>query len=112
MVSNEQVRELALALPGVSEQDHWGKPSFRVGRKIFATLHAEDRRAVLKFPIPDQTALVAMEPAVYSIGGWAHQGWTMVDLKKVPKTRFAGQLALAWKQVAPKRIIRDFEASV
>ncbi len=107
MVTNQQVRELALALPGASEQGHFGKPSFRVGKKIFATLHEDDRRAVLKFPVPDQQALVAMEPEVYETGGWAHQGWTLVNLKRVRKARFVDQLELAWSQVASKKLRAD-----
>jgi len=38
MVSAEDARRLALALPGAVEQDHHGRPSFRVGGRIFATL--------------------------------------------------------------------------
>jgi hypothetical protein len=37
-VSTEQARQLALRLPGAVEQDHHGRPSFRVAGKIFATL--------------------------------------------------------------------------
>jgi hypothetical protein len=38
MVTADEARRLALALPGAVEQDHHGRPSFRVGGKIFATL--------------------------------------------------------------------------
>ena len=34
----EEARRLALRLPDAVEQDHHGRPSFRVGGKIFATL--------------------------------------------------------------------------
>jgi hypothetical protein len=37
MVAVDRVRELALQLPEATEQDHHGRPSFRVGR-IFATI--------------------------------------------------------------------------
>src|ERR687895_325612 len=37
VVSRAQARELALSLPEAVEQDHHGRPSFRVGGKIFAT---------------------------------------------------------------------------
>ena len=42
-VSLDDLRRLALALPEATEQDHHGKPSFRVGGKIFATLRAPRR---------------------------------------------------------------------
>ena len=37
MISLEDARRLALALPEAVEQDHHGRPSFRVAGKIFAT---------------------------------------------------------------------------
>jgi hypothetical protein len=43
VTSAEQARRLALALPEAVEQDHHGRPSFRVAGKIFATLW--ERRA-------------------------------------------------------------------
>lgn len=36
MVTADEVRSLALSLPGAEEHEHWGKPSFRVRNKIFA----------------------------------------------------------------------------
>src|ERR1700722_7950971 len=38
MVEPERARALALAFPEAVEQDHHGRPSFRVRRRIFATL--------------------------------------------------------------------------
>jgi hypothetical protein len=38
MVATDEARALALALDGAVEQDHHGRPSFRVGGRIFATL--------------------------------------------------------------------------
>jgi len=47
MVSLEQARQLALAFPEAVEQDHHGRPSFRVVGKIFATLWDEDHMNVM-----------------------------------------------------------------
>ena len=38
MTSIRQLRRIALSLPEATEQDHHGRPSFRGGGKIFATL--------------------------------------------------------------------------
>ena len=43
----DEVRRLALALPGAVEADHHGRPSFRVGGKIFATLWDENHLNVM-----------------------------------------------------------------
>ncbi len=36
MHSAQDIRELALALEGVTEVDHFGRPSFRTKERIFA----------------------------------------------------------------------------
>jgi hypothetical protein len=38
VVSTDEARRLALSLPEAVEQDHHGRPSFRVAGRIFATL--------------------------------------------------------------------------
>ena len=46
-VSVDDARALALSLPEAVERDHHGRPSFRVGGKIFATLWSEERMNVM-----------------------------------------------------------------
>ena len=41
MLSVDDARRLALALPEATEQDHHGRPSFRVAGRIFSTLWDE-----------------------------------------------------------------------
>ena len=67
-MSPEEVRSLALALPGASERDHHGFPSFRTPRGIFATLpDAEQLRVMLEGE--DVRARVAEFPA------WCEEQW-------------------------------------
>ncbi|HVS64903.1 MAG TPA: MmcQ/YjbR family DNA-binding protein, partial [Thermoanaerobaculia bacterium] len=58
MITPEQFREIALALPEASEQPHWDMPSFRVGKRIFATLQPDDGTAVLKIPVIEHDELI------------------------------------------------------
>jgi hypothetical protein len=46
-LTDENARQIALALPDAVEQDHHGRPSFRVKGKIFATLWAPGRMNVM-----------------------------------------------------------------
>jgi len=43
----EQVRAAALALPGATERDHHGFPSFRTARRIFATMPDDEQLRVM-----------------------------------------------------------------
>jgi len=47
MLSPDQAREIALSLAGAAEQDHHGRPSFRVDGRIFATLWDEEHMNVM-----------------------------------------------------------------
>jgi YjbR len=47
MLSSQEARRLALSLPEAVEQDHHGRPSFRIAGRIFATLWDEDHMNVM-----------------------------------------------------------------
>jgi len=111
MILPEDVRTLALSLPESEEHDHWGKPSFRTRKRIFATLQPDEYTAILKLPLQDQEALVTFQPDVFALGGWSHQGWTRVELRRVDSAEFRALLVLAWRTIATKRAIRAYEQS-
>jgi hypothetical protein len=46
-LTSDDARALVFALPEAVEQDHHGRPSFRVGGKIFATLWDEEHLNVM-----------------------------------------------------------------
>ena len=105
----EQVREFALALPETEEKGHFGTPDFRTRNKIFCTLREEEGTAVLKLPLEDQEAVTTLQPDVFSLGGWSHQGWPKVVLAKIDAGEFNALLVLAWKKLATKRAIKAYE---
>src|SRR5260221_12017083 len=69
MVTADEARALALALPEAVEQDHHGRPSFRVAGKIFATLWDADHMNVMVDPDGVRTAVEA-EPAACAEVWW------------------------------------------
>jgi len=52
MVDLETARTYCLK-PEVEEYDHFGKPAYKVKKKIFATLSLEEKRIVLKLSPAD-----------------------------------------------------------
>ncbi|HEX5689646.1 MAG TPA: MmcQ/YjbR family DNA-binding protein [Roseiflexaceae bacterium] len=106
MIDCETVRAQALALPEVEEHEHWGRPSFRVRGKIFATLWPDEQRAMLKLPPPEQAALVLRDAATFWMvpGSWGVRGSTFVELRTVDHADFLEALTTAWRGVAPKRL--------
>lgn len=104
MLSHETVRKLALSFEEAEELSHFEKPSFRIKKKIFATLDIKNNRGCLKLSLIDQSVFSAYDPTViYPVpNAWGKQGWTFVNLKKVRKDMFKDALTCAFCEVAPK----------
>jgi hypothetical protein len=113
MLSPQTARKLALALPEAEEHDHFGSPSFRIRGKIFAQLSSaekQDKRAILKLAVTDQTALILSDPETFSsVPQWGQYGWTYVRLDSADAGVFADLLRQAWRRVAPKRLVASQE---
>jgi predicted DNA-binding protein (MmcQ/YjbR family) len=106
MPTPDRFRQLALALPETTEQPHFDKTSFRVEKKIFATLNAPQKRATLKLSLKDQDLFTIYDPTIiYPVPNkWGKQGWTQIDLKRVPEEMLADALAAAYCEVAPPKL--------
>lgn len=110
MVSREQARQLALALPEAVEQDHHGRPSFRVGGKIFATQWDEDHMNVMLDEGGILTA-VQSEPETCEEVWWGKRlAAVRVNLGRVEAATLADLLADAWERRAPRRLLDNQRA--
>src|SRR5829696_7229732 len=105
MVSLDAFRQLALSFPDVEEQPHFDLASFRVKKKIFATLWEKDHKAMLKLSLVDQSVFCTYGENVFFPvpGGWGRKGATFVDLKKVPKAMLKDALSVAYTGVVSKK---------
>lgn len=97
MITDAQMRELALALPDTQEKSHFGHPDFRVNNRIFATLWLGQQRAVLRLAPEDQAAAILSNAEIFKIpSGSGRGGWTSVDLVKVDEEEFRKLVHKAW----------------
>ena len=108
MVSLDSVRKLALSFPEAEEMPHFEKTSFRIKKKIFATLDKKNNRSVLKLSAIDQSVFCGFDSSIiYPVkNAWGKQGWTIVELKKVPKKLFHDALITSYCEVAPEKLAK------
>ncbi len=107
MVSVEQARSLALALPEAAEQDHHGRPSFRVAGKIFATLWDPDHLNVMLDEPGIRTALEAHPGCCAEVHWGKRLAAVRVALPAVDSGVLGELLADAWEGKAPARLLRS-----
>jgi hypothetical protein len=104
----EGFRRLALSLPQACEVGHMGHPDFRVGGRIFATLGYPDAGwGMVKLTPEQQEAFVSAEPEVFRPvkGGWGRGGATSVRLRAAKSKSVRVALAVAWRNVAPRKLV-------
>ena len=101
MVSIKKFRQIALSFPETEEQPHFEKTSFRVKKKIFATLDEKQQKATLKLSAIDQSVFcLADKIAIYPVPNkWGKQGWTVIDLTKVNKSVLHDALTTSYNTV-------------
>jgi hypothetical protein len=111
VISADEVRQLALTLPGAVEADHHGRPSFRVAGKIFATLWSDEQLNVMLDEAGIHTAVHSWGEACRELWWGRRLAAVAVDLDKTDRALVAALLNDAWEYKAPKRAI-DAEPTV
>jgi hypothetical protein len=96
-VTADDARRLALALPDTVEQPHHGRPSFRVGGKILATLWDEDHMNVMLDEDGIRTA-VQSQPEICAEVWWGRRlAAVRVDLGRADDDLLGSLLEDAWE---------------
>lgn len=106
MVTVQEVRQWALALPDAVQLPHFEKDSFRIKKKIFATLEKKTNRLVVKLSEIDQSVFGSYDPAIIHPvpGAWGKQGYTIIELKRIRKNLCREALRVSYENVSkPKK---------
>ncbi|MEW5687352.1 MAG: MmcQ/YjbR family DNA-binding protein [Pseudomonadota bacterium] len=112
MATLDDLRRLALALPGAHEITYRGDPWFNVGKKTFALAPSgpdADGRAILKLDRAHQELLFEARSDVFQPCKVATVHWAYVDLDALDGEELEDLVREAWTQVVPKRISRPRE---
>jgi hypothetical protein len=111
MVSVETVRKMALTFEEAVELPHFERTSFRVNKKIFATMDLEKKLVCVMLSPVDQSVFTAFDPSViYPVPNkWGLKGATYVELKKVRKDMLKDMLTVAYCTVAPKKLSEKYK---
>ena len=102
------VRKIALTLPSVEEYTCFGTPAFRVKKKLLARMkedgktlavHAEEREIWMR---KDQVIFFITDH-------YKNSALVLVNLMAVKKDDLKLIIEEAWKQIVPKRMLKEFE---
>jgi hypothetical protein len=107
MSGADDARKLALTLAEATEQDHHGRPSFRVDGKIFATLWDADHMNVMVDEAGILTAVQAHPDICEEVWWGKRRAAVRIDLAAADQKLVADLLRDAWEHKAPARLTRE-----
>ncbi|MCI9856941.1 MmcQ/YjbR family DNA-binding protein [Microbacterium proteolyticum] len=108
MSSENDVRRLALDLPGVEERPAYGTSAFYAGPKMFARLHEQPGVLVCwRADLGEREALLQEDPDTYfTTDHYDGHPSVLVRLERVSPARLGELLRDAWEARAPQRLRR------
>jgi hypothetical protein len=111
MVTFDDVRKLALALPEAEERVTWETDiTFRVRDKIFAIGGEGADRVSIKASLETQAELIDLDPETFASSAYVGRfGWVTVDLDRVDPAILSSLIREAWRRTAPKRLAATLE---
>jgi len=105
MATFDDVRTLAVDLPGAEEATSYGTPALKVRKKLFARLREEGDVLVVRVDRDERGALIESEPDVYFVTPhYENYGYVLVRLEVVERDHLREILTDAWWLAAPKKL--------
>jgi len=113
MVSIDDIRAAAMALPGAYEQSSYeGRPSWRTKPRIFATVNLEEAALVVWVDSEDEKrALLEAEPDVFHTTSH-YDGYSIILARLTVVTQAAARELVidSWRLRAPRALVRRWES--
>jgi hypothetical protein len=112
-LSFDDVRRLALALPGVEEATWYGTPGFKVKGKGFTRLKEKlDGVIVLGVgTLLERDFLLESDPAVFFITDhYRDYPALLIRLAAIGEDALTELLTMAWRRAAAKKLVAEFDA--
>ena len=109
LVSVEEIRRVALALPRAYEAEVRGRVKFRVGRIVFVALSRDELTMGCGFPREERAAMVAAEPEKFflPIPSELRYQWIEVRLTAIDAEEMSELVTDAWRMCVPKRVAAE-----
>jgi hypothetical protein len=99
MATSSDVRKIALALDGVTEVDHWERPSYRTKKRIFAVMRPDG--LLLNLPPERKEFLFAAAPDIFVRLMWGKTANVVVQIGKIERNELQALIAEAWEHNRP-----------
>jgi hypothetical protein len=112
MLDAEDVRRIALSLPGTVEKELWNHPTFHVVGRMFITVPGDGTSFAVRCPRHERDELIAAEPHKFWVPPHeAGSSWVRARLAALEDLdELYDILVDSWRQAAPADLADSFVA--
>ena len=114
MVTEDDVRRIALSLPEAFEQESYGgQPSWRTKPRMFAWIRDDPEALVVWVESEeDKHALIAAEPGkFFTTPHYDGQPIVLIHLKQVGANEATELITESWRLRAPRKLVKEWDAA-
>src|ERR671937_2282799 len=113
MVTVDDIRAVALALPRTTEGFVQGQVKFRIGRIVYLAISRDETTLGFAFPKEWRDALVESEPEKFSLPSKSDMRyhWVHVRLAAIDADEMRELVEDAWAFCVPKRVAEEYAAA-
>ena len=103
---------LSLKLPNVVEATTWGNPCLKAHGKLWAWWSPSEDAPVFKMPKEEREFLIEADPETFFVTDhYRAHNLVLVYPQKLDPKWAEMQLIKTWRSMAPKRFLKDFDAT-
>lgn len=107
----DDVREIALALPGVVEGTSYGTPAWRVRKKLLSRLHDSGDALVVRVGFDEREVLMEADPKAFFITDhYRDHAMMLVSLAHVRRDELERLLEQSYRELAPRKLVAELDA--
>lgn len=109
MVTADDVRRIASALPRTTEHLVHDRVKFRIGSIVYVALSRDEEVMGFAYPKEERDALVASDPARFLLPRTSdlRYNWVLVRLGAVSPAELEELVVDAWRMCVPKKVARE-----
>jgi hypothetical protein len=109
MVTTDDVRRIASALPRTTEHLVYDRVKFRIGSIVYVGLSRDEEIMGFAFPKEERDALVAADPDRFlmPVTSDLRYNWVLVRLASLELDELEELVIDAWRMCVPKKVARQ-----
>ena len=110
VVTYDTVKRLGARFPEVEEETSWGTPALKVRGKLMVRLREDGETLVVRTDFVNRDLLLRTFPdTVFLTDHYRNYPYLLVHLPRVKEAQLGELLEDAWRLLAPKRLVAQFD---